>query len=124
MKAQIALIALTFFGGNAMAKLPPLSDDAKAKAAEAAAKAAWGDKVAGYQLCQAQDRIAAAYLQKAQAAGKSLQPASTPPCTDPGPFSYVPPESKPIEAAGAHSPTPTAATPPSTMQPAASAAKP
>ncbi|WP_423454102.1 hypothetical protein [Ottowia sp. VDI28] len=124
MKAQIALIALTFFGGNAMAKLPPLSDDAKAKAAEAAAKAAWGDKVAGYQLCQAQDRIAAAYLQKVQAAGKSLQPASTPPCTDPGPFSYVPPESKPIEAAGAHSPTPTAATPPSTMQPAASAAKP
>ncbi len=124
MKAQIALIALTFFGGNAMAKLPPLSDDAKAKAAEAAAKAAWGDKVAGYQLCQAQDRIAAAYLQKAQAAGKSLQPASTPPCTDPGPFSYVPPEPKPIEAAGAHSPTPTAATPPSTMQPAASAAKP
>ncbi|MGB3068335.1 MAG: hypothetical protein WBC18_07305 [Ottowia sp.] len=124
MKAQIALIALTFFGGNAMAKLPPLSDDAKAKAAEAAAKAAWGDKVAGYQLCQAQDRIAAAYLQKAQAAGKSLQPASTPPCTDPGPFSYVPPEPKPIEAAGAHSPTPTAATPPSTTQPAASAAKP
>lgn len=124
MKIQIALIALALVGGSAVATLPPLSDEAKAKAAEAAAKTAWSDKVASYQLCQAQDRIAAAYLQKAQAAGKPAQPVSTPPCTDPGPFSYVPPEPKPIEAAGAHSPTATAVTPPSTTQPAASAAKP
>ena len=36
----------------ALAKLPPPSDEAKAKAAEAAAKAAWSDKVGAYQLCQ------------------------------------------------------------------------
>jgi len=124
MKAQIALIALALVGGSAVAKLPPLSAEAKAKAAEDAAKAAWSGKVDSYKLCQAQDQVAATYLQKAQAAGKSLQPVSTPPCADPGPFSYAAPEPRPIEAAGAHSPTPTTATPPSTTQPAAPAAKP
>ena len=36
-----------------------------------------------------------------------------PPCTDPGPFAYAPPEQKPLETSGAHSPAPTAASPPS-----------
>lgn len=119
MKVLIALFALSLAGGSALAKLPPLSEEAKAKAAETAAKTAWSDKVAGYQLCQAQDRVASNYIQRAQASGKSLQPVATPACTDPGPFSYVPPEARPIEAAGAHSPPSTAATPPSTTQPAA-----
>lgn len=121
MKALIALAAFMLTAGSALAKLPPLSEEAKAKAAESAAKTAWSAKVAGYQLCQAQDRVASAYLQSAQAAGKSLQPVVTPPCTDPGPFSYVPPEPRPIEAAGAHSPPSTAATPPNSTQPAAAA---
>jgi hypothetical protein len=49
--------------GFAAAKLPApqLDDAAKAKAAEAAAKTAWQAKVDAYKLCQAQDRIAAAY---------------------------------------------------------------
>ena len=113
MKHHIVLMALALTAGSAMAKLPPVSDEAKAKAAEAAAKTAWSDKVAGYQLCQSQDRVAAAYLAQARAAGKSVQPAATPACADPGPFSYTPPEAKPAEAAGAHSPTQIAATPPS-----------
>ena len=113
MKHHIVLMALALTAGSAMAKLPPVSDEAKAKAAEAAAKSAWGDKVAGYQLCQSQDRVAAAYLAQARAAGKSVQPAATPACADPGPFSYTPPEPKPAETAAAAAPTQTAATPPS-----------
>ncbi|MET4576090.1 hypothetical protein [Ottowia thiooxydans] len=119
MKACIALMALALTTGSALAKLPPLSDEAKAKAAEAAAKTAWSDKVAGYQLCQSQDRVAATYLAQARAAAKTVQPVTTPSCTDPGPFSYTPPEPKPIEASGAHSPPATAATPPSSGQPTA-----
>jgi len=103
----------------AVAKLAPPSDEAKAKAAEAAAKTAWSDKVASYKLCQSMDRVAVAYFERAKAAGKAAsEPVATPPCTDPGPFAYAPP----IEAAGAHSPPPTAVAPPSTNQPAASAA--
>lgn len=124
MRTPIALLALALAAGSAIAKLPPVSDEAKAKAAEAAAKTAWGDKVAAYRLCQAQDRVAASYLERTKAAGKPMQPVSTPPCSDPGPFSYTPPAPKPIEAAGAHSPPQTAATPPSSMQPAAAGSKP
>ena len=80
MKHHIVLMTLALTAGSAMAKLPPVSDEAKAKAAEAAAKTAWSDKVAGYQLCQSQDRVAAAYLAQARAAGKSVQPATTPAC--------------------------------------------
>lgn len=38
---------------------------------------------------------------------------STPPCADPGPFAYTPPEQKPLETSGAHSPAGTATSPPS-----------
>jgi hypothetical protein len=121
---SMALLALAFVATSAVAKLPPLSDEAKAKAAETAARTAWSDKVAAYQLCESQNRVAAGYLDKARAAGKTLQPAATPACSDPGPFAYAPAETKPIEAAGAHSPPETASKPPSTMEPAAAEKKP
>ena len=77
--------------GAAFAKLPPPSDEAKAKAAEAAAKTAWSGKVAGYQLCKSQDKIAALYFQSAKSAGKETPPpVATAPCVDPGPFVYTP----------------------------------
>lgn len=103
----------------ALAKLPPLSDEAKAKAAEAAAKAAWAGKVDTYQLCQSQDKVAASYYKTAKAAGKDVKPPlPAPACADPGAFVYTPPEApKPIEAAGAHSPAGTATSPPSGKQP-------
>jgi hypothetical protein len=86
-----ALLAL-LFAGNVLAKLPPPSDEAKAKAAEAAAKAAYGGKVEAFQLCKSQDRIAAAYLAGLKKAGKPAPPAApTPPCAEPGPFVYPPP---------------------------------
>ena len=103
----------------ALAKLPALSDEAKAKAAEAASKTAWAGKVDSYLLCKSQDKVAAAYFKSARSAGKDAKPApAVPACADPGAFVYAPPDAvKPIEAAGAHSPATTAASPPSTKQP-------
>ena len=116
------LLIATLFGAvsvAALAKLPPISDEAKAKAAEAAAKAAWAGKVDGYLLCKSLDKVAASYYKTAKAAGKETKPpTATPPCADPGAFAYKAPEAvKPIEAAGAHSPAGTAVSPPSTKQP-------
>jgi len=105
----------------ASAKLPPPSAEAAAKAAEAAAKAAWNGKVANYQLCKSQDRVAAHYLRTAKDA---KAPTPTAACADPGPFAYTPPSDKPVEASGAHSPAGTASSPPSTQAPAASAVAP
>ena len=117
-KLLISTLAL-FAASLASAKLPALSDEAKAKAAEAAAKSAWAGKVDNYLLCKSQDNVAASYYKTAKTASKDAKPATaTPPCADPGAFVYAPPEpAKPIEAAGAHSPTATAASPPSTKAP-------
>ena len=118
MKRVVGILALAFLTPVALAKLPPLSDDAKAKADEARAKAAHGDKVAAYKLCQSMDKVAATYLAEAKKAGKDIKPVATPPCTDPGPFAYTPPSHKPLEASGAHSPPGKATSPPSTNTPA------
>ena len=76
----------------ALAKLPAPSDDAKAKAAEAAAKAAHGNKVANYQLCQSMDKVAVAYFAQAKKEGKVVKPADkADACADPGAFVYTPP---------------------------------
>jgi len=108
-----ALASALAFG--AAAKLPALSDEAKAKAAEAASKASWNDKVGAYQLCQAQDKVAVTSRKTIAAAGKAASAAEpTPGCVDPGPYTPTTPEaSKPLEAAGAHSPPGTATSPPS-----------
>ena len=109
-KLLIALLGM-MLAGAATAKLPALSPEAQAKAEEAKQKTAWSDKVAAYQLCKAQDRVAAAYRQKkasqpstdaaaqvATAAGAPpaasaaapaaapAAPAAIPGCQDPGPF--------------------------------------
>jgi hypothetical protein len=121
---RIPLLALAvLFAGSAWAKLPPPTEEAKAKAAEAAARTAHGNKVADYQLCKSMDKVAAKYIADVKKAGKDVTPTATPPCTDPGQFGTPPPAAKPLEAAGAHSPPATAATPPSTNTPAAAAKK-
>lgn len=119
MKKLLIVSLLASASALALAKLPPPNDEAKAKAHEAAAKAAWAGKIDAYQLCKTQDKVAASYYQSAKAAGKETKPATPlPPCADPGAFSYEPlVVAKPIEAAGAHSPTTTAISPPSTKQP-------
>lgn len=150
IRLTLAAVALAA-SGAVLAKLPPLDDAAKAKAAETAAKAAWQAKVDAFQLCKAQDRVAAQVRRggtsvstaavKPTSAAPAAKPAngaaapvantpSTPPtsgtpvanvmatppvpsCMDPGPFAYSPPEQKPLEASGAHSPAGNASSPPS-----------
>jgi hypothetical protein len=150
MFQKIAIVAAgVTLATAAIAKLPPLDDAAKAKAAETAARAAWQAKVDAFQLCRAQDAVAAKYRksQGGAAAVKTSAPAqqaaapqaaapqaaasgtptpataaAPPPCVDPGPFAYNPPEQKPLEASGAHSPSGTAASPPSVRPEAATMA--
>jgi len=111
----LASLAGLLMAAAAQAKLPPLSDEAKAKAAETAAKTAWTDKVGAYQLCQAMNRVAAQYHKGNKDAPVAVE---TPACTDPGAF--VPPvPTPPLEAAGAHSPATTATAPPSSKATAA-----
>ena len=96
-------------GAPAWAKLPPPSDEAKAKAAEAAAKAAWSGKVEGYKLCKSMEAVVARYYADAKAAGKEAKPpVATPPCADPGPFVYTPAVAAPAVPA----PAPAVATAP------------
>ena len=81
------LVLASLFSFSAMAKLPAPSDEAKAKAAEAAAKTAHGNKVADFQLCKSRDKVAAHYYKTAKASGKPTNPpVATPPCADPGAF--------------------------------------
>lgn len=120
----------------AFAKLPPPDDATKAKAAETAAKTAWQNKVAAWQLCKSQDKVASRFRKTSAPATAAAAPkdpkapaaasgATTPvatntlppaPCAEPGPFAYNQPAQKPLETSGAHSPTGTAATPPSVRQ--------
>jgi hypothetical protein len=148
-KRLLSLFVLAAVGAGAQAKLPaPAMDDAaKAKAAETTAKAAWQAKIDAFQLCKAQDRVAAKFKSNGKAptavpvaarpaaaasgpaaaasgpaapAAAAASASTTPavaagpsPCTDPGPFAFNPPEQKPLETSGAHSPTGTSGGPPS-----------
>ena len=106
MKKTLLLMSALVLSGAALAKLPPPSDDAKAKAAEAAAKAAHGNKVADYQLCKSREKAAAHYY-KTTGKGKPAPKEATPACADPGPY-------KPAEQAAA----PAAPAAPATVKPA------
>ena len=79
----LATLAGLVIAGSAAAKLPPPTDEAKAKAAEAKDKAGWAGKVSAYQLCMSQDKVAARYHK-----AKGTKPASAPatPCQNPGPY--------------------------------------
>ena len=107
-KTLIALI-LAGLSAGAMAKLPAPSDEAKAKAAEAAAKTAHAGKMDGYLLCKSQDKVAA-HVQKTNKS-KAGKPVATAPCADPGKFVYTPPEAAPAAAAAAPAAAPAAAAP-------------
>ncbi len=99
-----ALICGSMFAlSTASAKLPPPSDEAKAKAAEAAAKTAHAGKVDSYKLCKSMESVASGYYASAKKAGKETKPpVATPPCADPGPFVYTPaPPAAPAAAAPA-----------------------
>lgn len=97
MSKKLAFTACALaVSGLALAKLPPLDDAAKAKAAETAAKAAWQGKVDAFKLCQAQDRVAAQYRK-----GAGSRPAVNVPAA-----AAVPTAAKPAAPAVPASPTP------------------
>jgi len=78
MKKIIAFIFCVFAGASVMAALPPLTPEQAEAAALTKAKAAYGDKVGAYQLCQAQNRVADRFRVSGTAA-----PAA---CVAPPPF--------------------------------------
>jgi hypothetical protein len=65
-------LLLALLTGAAPAKLPAPSDEAKAKAAETAAKTAHGGKVEAFLLCKSMDKVAAGYQRAAKKAGKPV----------------------------------------------------
>lgn len=94
MKRIVTLSLLALAASAALAKLPVpvLSDEAKAKAAEAAAKTAHGNKVADFQLCKSMNKTAAYYYAEAKKTAKDAKPpTATPDCADPGAFVFPPP---------------------------------
>jgi len=113
MKKHLILISCLVLCGLAQAKLPAPSDEAKAKAAEAAAKTAHGDKVAAYQLCKSREKVAAHYY-KTTGKGKPVSKEPTAACEDPGAY-------KPADQTAAALPAAPAAKP---GAPAAAPAKP
>jgi len=111
MRHLFTPLLLAALAGPALAKLPAPSDEAKAKAAEAAAKTAHGGKVENYKLCVSMDKVAASYQAAAKKAGKPAPaPTETPACADPGPFVYTPPGAAPAPAAPAVAAAPVAPT--------------
>ncbi len=95
---------------SALAKLPAPSDEAKAKAAEAAAKTAHAGKSDSYKLCVAMDRVAAGYQARAKQTGKPASaPTDTPACVDPGAFVAAAPTSASAPATAAAVPVVAAA---------------
>ena len=109
MKKTLLVLSALAIGLSAAAKLPAPSEEAKSKAAEAAAKTAHGNKVADFQLCKSREKVAAHYY-KTNGKGKAA-PAATPACVDPGAY-------KPAETTAA---APAAA--PAGAKPAAAPAK-
>lgn len=111
MKRIVTLIVLVLAAGGALAKLatPVLSDEAKDKAAEAAAKTLHSAKVADFQLCKSMDRIAVRYQAEAKKATKEVKPpTAAPACADPGAFVFPPPAAAATAAAPALPVPPTA----------------
>lgn len=84
MKKHLLVMSALAISFAASAKLPAPSEEAKAKAAEAAAKTAHGNKVADFQLCKSREKVAAHYF-KTNGKGKAA-PTATPACVDPGAY--------------------------------------
>ena len=114
MKKFLFVLSALAISFGAAAKLPPLSEEAKAKAAEAAAKTAHGNKVTDFQLCKSREKVAAHYY-KTNGKGKAA-PTATPACVDPGAY-------KPAETTAAAPAAAPAAAAPAGAKPAAAPAK-
>ncbi|MBP5996853.1 MAG: hypothetical protein KA535_02785 [Azonexus sp.] len=91
------ILALTVASAGAWAKLPPPSEEAKAKAEEAKAKAAENAKLEAEQLANAQNRVAEAFIKQQKAKGITVKPT---PIVPPAPPAAAAPAA-PVAAAPA-----------------------
>ena len=85
------ILALTVASAGAWAKLPPPSEEAKAKAAENA-------KLEAEQLANAQNRVAEAFIKQQKAKGITVKPTPiappVPPAAAPAPTAPAPAANK------------------------------
>ena len=93
------ILALTVASAGAWAKLPPPSEEAKAKAEEAKAKAAETAKLEAEQLANAQNRVAEAFIKQQKAKGITVKP--TPIAPPAPPAAAAPAAAAPVAAAPA-----------------------
>ncbi len=77
------ILALTVASAGAWAKLPPPSEEAKAKAEEAKVKAAETAKLEAEQLANAQNRVAEAFIRQQKAKGITVKPTPIAPPAPP-----------------------------------------
>lgn len=71
-------LVLSMAVGTSWAKLPPPTEEQKAKAAEAGAKAAEAAKNEAELLTKAQDRVAEYYVKSQKAKGVAVKPVNAP----------------------------------------------
>lgn len=83
MRQILVLLMALGMTGTVLAKLPAPTPEQAAKAEAAKAKADWGNKVAAYKLCLAQDKAAARYMKEK---GNAKSAYTGPACQNPGPF--------------------------------------
>jgi hypothetical protein len=93
------ILALTVASAGAWAKLPPPSEEAKAKAEEAKIKAAERAKLEAEQLANAQNRVAEAFIKQQKAKGITVKP--TPIAPPAPPAAAAPATAAPVAAAPA-----------------------
>ncbi len=85
------ILALTVASAGAWAKLPPPSEEAKAKAEEAKVKAAETAKLEAEQLANAQNRVAEAFIRQQKAKGITVKPTPIAPPAPPAAIAPVAP---------------------------------
>lgn len=103
IKLLVACMVSGVFAGATYAKLPPPSEEQKAKAEEAKAKASETAKKDGELLVKAQDRVAERYIQQMKAKGIEVKPtpiaAPTPPAVPAAPSATTAPSATAAPAA-------------------------
>jgi hypothetical protein len=109
IRLMLTAVALAV-SGAAIAKLPPLDEAAKAKAAETAAKSAWQGKMDAYLLCKAQDRVVALYKRTAASRPAVAVPAGTTTTVATAPAAGAAPATAAPPAPAAKPPVPTTTT--------------
>lgn len=98
------ILALSLASAGAWAKLPPLSEEAKAKAEEAKLVAAEKAKAEAEQLGKAQDRVAEKYIKEQKAKGITVKPTPIAPPAPPASAAPAAAPAAPVAAAPAPAP--------------------